>query len=412
MKQLLVIGHVWPEPKTTAAGNRMHQLLRAFLKFGYDITFASTAAKTKYSSDLNLLGISEVDILLNDSSFNDFISELQPHIVLFDRFMVEEQFGWRVAESCPNALRILNTEDLHSLRSHREQCFRRKEDFTIQTWSKTDKAMRELASIYRSDLTLLVSTFELDLLANTLKMNNNLLLHLPFLLQKIGQQELKQWPVFEARKDFICYGNGKHAPNVDALNYLKKDIWPLIRKGLPNANLHIYGAYLPQQVLQMHSPKNGFLVHGWVSDLSTEIQKARLVLAPVRFGAGIKGKLAKAMQNGTPSITTAIGQEGMAKGMPWPGRIADNDIDFATIAQELYLDKHVWSSAQERGVAIINSQYDGKRLEDFFKERIDHLLGNLEEHRGKNVLGAILQHQSMASTKFMGKWIEEKNRKK
>ncbi len=96
-KKLLVIGHVWPEPKTTAAGCRMLQLLETFISFGYEITFASTAAKTEFSLNLNDLGITEAAIVLNHSSFDDFLVNLRPDTVIFDRFMVEEQFATNFA---------------------------------------------------------------------------------------------------------------------------------------------------------------------------------------------------------------------------------------------------------------------------------------------------------------------------
>src|SRR6056297_2554729 len=133
-KNLLVIGYIWPEPTTTAAGCRMQQLLDAFLTFGYDITFASTASKTEYSLDLATLGVNEVAIQLNHSSFDEFVKELSPNVVLFDRFMVEEQFGWRVAEFAPNALSILNTEDLHALRKSREEAHKKNLPFGIKDW--------------------------------------------------------------------------------------------------------------------------------------------------------------------------------------------------------------------------------------------------------------------------------------
>src|SRR6056297_4363571 len=131
-KKILVIGYVWPEPTTTAAGCRMLQLLDAFLTFGYDITFASTASKTQYSLDLAKLGVQEVAIQLNHSSFDEFVKELSPNVVVFDRFMVEEQFGWRLAEFAPNALRILNTEDLHALRKSREDAHKKEQPFRVK----------------------------------------------------------------------------------------------------------------------------------------------------------------------------------------------------------------------------------------------------------------------------------------
>src|SRR5690606_22494590 len=124
IQKLLIIGFVWPEPKSSAAGSRMMQLINAFQSFGYDITFASACAKTDNAFDLKTLNVQTETIQLNHSSFDDFIKQLQPDVVLFDRFMTEEQFGWRVAEHCPTAMRILDTEDLHGLRKGRQQAFK------------------------------------------------------------------------------------------------------------------------------------------------------------------------------------------------------------------------------------------------------------------------------------------------
>ncbi|MCF5226922.1 glycosyltransferase, partial [Pseudomonas syringae] len=92
------------------------QLIQCFLEQDWHITFASPATEGEHRADLISLGIHEVRIALNDSSFDVFVSELQPHVVLFDQFMIEEQFGWRVEQQCPDALRILETSDFQSLR--------------------------------------------------------------------------------------------------------------------------------------------------------------------------------------------------------------------------------------------------------------------------------------------------------
>ncbi|MCB0373694.1 MAG: glycosyltransferase family 4 protein, partial [Muricauda sp.] len=322
MKKLLVIGYVWPEPSTTAAGCRMQQLLEILITFGYQITFASTASKTEYSLDLTSLGIAEAIIELNNPSFDAFLQELQPDAVIFDRFMVEEQFGWRVAEFAPQAIRILNTEDLHALRKAREEAIKEEVDFMLVNWKNHPMTLREVASIYRCDLTLMVSTFEMALLQE-LGIPKQLLLHLPLFFEAISEEATATWPGFEERTDFVTLGNGKHAPNVDALRILKTTSWPLIRDQLPDVQLHVYGAYLPQQVNEWHDPKTGFLVHGWAEDVGRTLQQAKVLLAPLRFGAGIKGKLLDALRNGTPCVTTSIGAEGMFSNENWGGRVAD-----------------------------------------------------------------------------------------
>ncbi len=411
MKKLLVIGQVWPEPRTTAAGNRMVQLLEVFFANNYDITFTSTTSKTEHSHNLKALGAREEQIQLNDRSFDDFVARLNPDVVLFDRFMAEEQFGWRVGEHCPEAVRILNTEDLHSLREYREVCSKQGLNFSVPNWLQHDKTKREIASIYRSDVSLLISSFEKRLLESEVGINNTLLLYLPFMLPKIEESTKVHWPSFEDRTGFISFGNGRHAPNVDSFQQLKQSIWPLIRKKLPEAKLHIFGAYLPQQIKEIHRPKEGFFVHGWVNDLDEQVQHARVVLAPLRFGAGIKGKLTTGMQNGTPSVTTSVGAEGMTQ-QHWPGAIADDPTEIARLAIELYQNQRKWKESQDRGVSIINREYEKESLSQSFFQCLESLSLGLEEHRARNFFGSLLQHQSLNATKYMGKWIEEKHRKK
>jgi len=132
MKKLLVIGFVWPEPKSSAAGSRMLQLIAQFQNQGYDISFASAAKISLNTIDLSSVNITTQKIQLNDSSFDDYIKELYPDVVLFDRFMTEEQYGWRVAEQCPNALRVLDTEDFHGLRKARELALKQNTEVTTE----------------------------------------------------------------------------------------------------------------------------------------------------------------------------------------------------------------------------------------------------------------------------------------
>lgn len=411
MKKLLIIAFVWPEPSSTAAGNRMLQLIQYFLDENYQITVASTAAESSLSMDLAALGIQKAAIQLNHSSFDAFVSELKPDVVLFDRFLMEEQFGWRVAEFAPNALRILDTEDLHSLRHIRKNSFKKGSLFTTDTWLKAAITKREVASIYRSDISLIISSYEMHLLKDVLRMDDSILMYLPFLLALISADEINNWNTFENRKNFICMGNGKHSPNVDAILWLKTEIWPLIRKQLPEANLKIYGAYLPEQIQQMHKPKEGFLVEGWTPDAHEVLQQARVNLAPLRFGAGLKGKLIAAMQNGLPSVTTPIGAEGMHANLDFNGSIAETPETIAQAAVELYTNLNTWEKSQAAGVEIVNSLYDKSAWIEKLDLRITSVLKNLEAHRMRNFTGAMLLHQSMASTKYMSKWIEEKNKR-
>ncbi|AWX46072.1 hypothetical protein HME9304_03104 [Flagellimonas maritima] len=411
-KTVFIIGYIWPEPNTTAAGHRMLQLIHFFNSQDYQITVGSTAVRTEHSFDLDSLGVKTVFLKLNHSSFDTLIKDLQPTFVVFDRFMIEEQFGWRVAEFSPISVRILNTEDLHSLRTVREVCVKKGEQFTMEKWKNHPKTLREVASIYRSDITLLISSYETEILKTELHISEQLLLYLPFHLKRIFSMTRANWPTFEARKDFVSVGNGKHAPNVDSLMVLKGSIWPLIKKALPEAKLFVYGAYLPQQVLEMHNPKEGFYIMGWIEDLEAALQNARVLLAPLRFGAGIKGKLVDAMKNGTPSITTIIGAEGINENSIWNGTITSSMEweGFAEAAVDLYTNKAKWKKAQENGVKIINEIFVKNLWDERLKTHLGTVSNNLDNHRNENIIGKLVQQEALASTKYMAKWIEAKNR--
>lgn len=405
-KKVLIIGYVWVEPNSSAAGSRMLQLIEQFLLNGYEITFASASQKGEKAIDLAKMNINEVTIELNSSSFNDFVIDLQPNIVLFDRFMIEEQFGWRVAENCPNAIRILDTEDLHSLRKIRHEKLKKNKVFKIEDLLTSDISKREIASILRCDLSLIISSFEMELLKNLFKIDEKLVLHLPFLLDRIDAKLLK--PIQE-REHFIFVGTFVHAPNVDAVLQLKKT-WKEIRKQLPKVELHIYGAYPTQQINELHNKKDGFLIKGFTKNVQEKVQKAKVVLAPIRFGAGIKGKLTEAMQYGTPSVTTRVGAEGMHNTLPWNGIIGELD-EFAEKAVELYTNQKLWKESQQNGVKIINQLYDKTILGAKFIQRIEEIQQNITEHRTQNFLGSLLQYQTTNASKYMSKWIELKNKK-
>jgi len=251
VKHLVIIGLVIPEPASTAAGSRMMQLIRVFEENQYKITFLTASNNIEFSEKME---VEKIEI--NNDSFNEKIRNLNPDVVLFDRYVTEEQFGWRVSENCPNALKIIDTEDLHFLREARRKAFVEKRELENEDFIN-DVFKREIASILRCDLSLIISEFEFELLTEKFKINPDILFYMPFLTEKIEKNKT----VFEKRKHFVSIGNFLHEPNWQTV--LKfKSIWKNIRKQLPDVELHIYGAYASQKVFQLHQEKEGFLVKG------------------------------------------------------------------------------------------------------------------------------------------------------
>jgi glycosyltransferase involved in cell wall biosynthesis len=410
-KKLLIIGHNWPEPQSTAAGTRMMQLINVFLKQDYAITFASAVPLEKEDSSLESLGISKTQIALNDAGFDAFVIGLDPTIVLYDRYITEEQYGWRVYENCPNALTILDTEDLHFLRKAREEAVVKKLEWNDDMlFSQTAK--RELASILRCDVSLIISEFEMELLITDFKIDSIQLLYLPFMLNAVSNEQAAAWNSFENRAHFVSIGTFMHKPNIDAVILLHKHVWPRIRKTMPTAQLHIYGSYVTSQIMELHKPLNGFHVLGQTENALETIANYRVLLAPLRYGAGLKGKLMDAMLSGTPAVMTPIAAEGMFGDMQSCGLIEDDPAAFAQAAIKLHEQKEDWHNAVQNGLQVINERFELSAFAKALFSTIQLIQADLTAHRNSHFIGGILHHHTLQSTKYLSKWITEKERNK
>nr|WP_315468563.1 glycosyltransferase family 4 protein [uncultured Undibacterium sp.] len=424
IQKVLYLGYVWPEPNSSAAGSRTMEFLRLFRQQSWQVAFASVAALSPHRADLSALQIEEKQLTLNCDSFDEFVRDYQPDLVVFDRFFTEEQFGWRVERQVPNALRVLDTCDLHSLREARQQilkqqlqaCHNERErhlvlqaecdtSVLVQQMAGSDLAQREIAAIYRCDLSLMISRFETELLRDAFALPAYLLCENNLMLTSVA----KASPDFQQRQGFVSIGNFRHAPNWDAVLYLKQAVWPRLRAKMPDAQIQIYGSYPPPKAIALHQPDQGFHVRGWAEDAQQVMAEARVCLAPLRFGAGIKGKLADAMACGTPSVTTSIGAESMHGDLAWGGVIADQLDDFVDAAILLVSDEAQWQLAQQRGQQILLEHFDRQSAELDFIAAILQAREQQAARRLQNFTGAMLRHHSMKSTQYMSQWIQLKN---
>jgi len=403
-----VIGYVWPEPVSSAAGSHMMSILRLFKQQNWQVEFASPAQQTEHSVKLAAEGILAKSIALNCDSFDIYIADFKPDIVMFDRFMMEEQFAWRVEKNCPDALKILDTEDLQCLRHARQQALKAGREFSSSDLFN-DIAKREIAAILRCDIALIISSYEMQLLADVFKVDASLLCYLPFMIDISKCPEKTN--EFSDRQHFISIGNFRHAPNWDMVLYLQT-IWPLIRQKIPHAECHIYGAYTPPKATALNNPKIGFLIKGRAENVFSVMGNYRVCLAPIRFGAGIKGKLMDAMIMQTPSVTTSLGSEGMYYPHQdvWPGEVVDEALEFANAAIKLYSDEPSWFTSHHQARDLINRRYDSDVLGKVLIKKILATTENLKQHRLNNFTGAMLKHHSMMSTQYMSQWIAEKNK--
>lgn len=405
-KKLLLLAKNWPEPNSTAAGRRTLDLLTIFLNQGYQVHVASAAENTPFQADLSKLGICCHKVLLNDASFDSWITELSPTEVIFDRFVTEEQFGWRVKNQCPEAMTLLDTSDFHALRQARELAFKQQQPVDLYS----ELAIRELSAMVRCDLTLMISEVEINLLQQHFGLNAGQLLYLPFLA---SGDDIQPGPSFDQRQHVVMIGGFKHEPNRDATRWLKQDIWPQLKSLLPNdCELHVYGAYADHAMNQLHNPKQRFFIKGRAEDAMTTLAQYRVNLAPLRFGAGQKGKIFEGWLTGTPTVTTTVGAESMANASQLGYPLTDNPFELAAIAAQAYNDSGYWQTLQQNGFTLLETGFNKSDCVTHFWQQYSNTFARLEQHRARNFWGRVLWQNQHRASEFMSRWIEAKNHNK
>ena len=399
---VVLITYVWPESRSSAAGFRDLNLIEFFLSDGYEVHCLSAANVSEFSDELTAKGVHAHTIQLNSSCFDETIKELDPRIVVFDRFISEEQFGWRVEKACPQALRIMDTQDLHFLRRFRQlevKAGRIDTDYR----SGNPEELRELASLYRSDLTLILSDFELQLLKKHFSIPDNLVHLFPFCYDT----PIAPTP-FQERDNFCFIGNYRHAPNLDGISWFITECWKKIRVDLPKAELHLYGAYPLKELDTLAKKFEGVTVVGSVEDHIEALSRYRVSLAPLRFGAGIKGKILDSWFAGTPVLSTPVGSEGMQSGTDWGGLIGKDSSQLANLGVLLYRNNELWIQTQNAGRRILGELFDRDRNFSELKQRLDLLRLRQTEGRQANFVGSMLRHHHQRSTEYFSRWLEVK----
>lgn len=313
--------------------------------------------------------------------------------------------------------------------------------------------LRELSSIYRSDLSLICSREELRILREDYGVPRDLLAMGSFFYPPAlpragldglsGTMDLDQAPAGrgdqgiggegdQPRKHFVFIGTFKHAPNVDAVMWLSQHIWPQIRSQIPDAECHVYGSYATSAVTALHKPSLGFHVKGHAPDLDM-LWGYRVGLAPLRFGAGIKGKILDSWRHGLPVVTTPIGAEGLCDAPPsrvdgpvpaaagahlcgspestvFRGGLgtAVTAEDLAADAVRLYRDAEIWRQSAEQGRQHLERWFDEDKNGRELLASLEWAFNNRHQQRRNNFVGGMLWMNGQRATEFFSRWLELK----
>ena len=467
---------LWPEPSSSAAGVRTTSLLQNFAStpsLFESVHYGSGAPKpstlTEYAH-LHSLSTHH-DIKLHDVPTNksdvmrDMLSDF-PNLraVLFDRYFAEEAYSFHFHRWKPNVLRILDMQDFHALRLARQDMVETSSKSEYGNWmndelmdrlmacipahgygkrdelqhhttrkrkkgkNASDILLRELTSIHRSDLTLVCSMEEFDVLTEVFNIDPGKLCLAPFFSEENTISYESPAHQFDQRKDFTVLGGLRHPPNVDSIKWLKAEIWPKILDQVPDAKVHIWGSYAPQHIMELNDPTRGFCVYGKLDSLSQELSTRRVLLAPLRYGAGIKGKIVDAWEHGCPVVTTPIGAEGttMSRDLKsctlrsgqstiddtgWGGLVGTEADTIARCAVRLYKDQSMWNEARNNARRLMRIKFNKEKNLAVVNNAIEEALLNRTERRSKDHICSLLWHQSMRATEYFSRWIELKENK-
>lgn len=366
VKKILVVEATTPTPDRDAGSVRVWFTLKGMVDLGYDVTFIPYDLKPlgRYTENIRALGVRA----LTSSEIKTVEEFLEQYGHLIDIAFLYRVHTARlcvpsIKKYAPNAKIIFDTQDLHYLREER--------------WAKLTGDLKGLRAaqftkqseyeIMRSvDMTIVVSLAEQEIVKNEDHSIN--LSIVPLLLDIPGCKN-----PFSKRNDIVFIGGFLHQPNVDAIKYFVSDIWPTVRSKLPDINLLVIGSNVPDEILTLSANDKQIKVVGFVKDLDTYFNQCRLSIAPLRYGAGIKGKIGTSASYGVPCVATTLAVEGMGLVDGVEVIVADDAVQFAEKVIDLYSNEDLWVSVSKGSLDFVQRNYSYEAG----KSRLDALLRSL-----------------------------------
>jgi putative sugar O-methyltransferase len=350
--RVLYIDADTPQPDRNSGSIDAVNMMRLLQRFGCQITYvpeSNFAYRGAYTEALLEMGV-RVAYHPHISSVRAMLEAVQGNfdVVFLCRAYIADRYLGLVRELAPHARIVFYTVDLHFLREEREA--QMSGDAALIAAATRTRAS-ELASIRGSDVTIVLSTYERDLLARELPEAR---VHVLPLLRDIPAALEAPGP--EGRRDILFVGTYQHPPNVDAAIFFARAVWPLLRPRLPGARLLLVGSEVTPEVTAL-AAEDGVEVLGFVQDLDALMARVRVSVAPLRYGAGLKGKVASALQAGLPTVATTIAAEGMALRDGHDILIADTPEEMAAAVLRLHEDDALWRALAAQGFDFVRREY-------------------------------------------------------
>jgi glycosyltransferase involved in cell wall biosynthesis len=369
--RVVVIDHYVPEPDQDSGSVRMHALLGLLRKQGYAVTFVpdNRHRSEPYTSDLQQLG---VEVFYGDQALEEHLTALEPEIcaVIVSRPSVAWRYMAMLREVLPEAPVFYDTVDLHHQREEARSALEARSGTGIT------KAWRELElGLVRScDATFVVSTTEQQVLQ-----------------QEVPDADIRLLPNVhvpvpdapgpaERQRELLFVGGYRHHPNIDAVQWFVSEVLPRVKRAAPDVRVTVVGSNPPPSVTELDG--NGVDVLGWVQDLDPLLARARVFIAPLRYGAGIKGKVGQSLSHGLPVVTTSVGADGMGLQDGVHARVADDAQGFARAVVDLLDDDAQWLALASAGRKLVDERFGPTAVERLLDEAF--LSANVDRTRGRD----------------------------
>jgi GT2 family glycosyltransferase/glycosyltransferase involved in cell wall biosynthesis len=347
-RRVLVVDACMLTPDQDAGSMRMQQIIEILVDLGCKVTFApdNLEYRQPYVSTLQQLGV-EVEFHPYMRSISILLGTRGDEfdIVMLSRHYVAARHIDAVRVFAPHALLVFDTVDLHFLREERLA-----ELNASATAKRTAEAKRneELALIRKADMTLVVSPFEKTLL-------ESLVPGAQVALLSTIHEALDDDKPFAARQGLLFVGGFRHPPNTDAVIWYGKEVLPRLRQRLPGVKTYVAGIDPPPSISALAA--EDFVIAGHVPDLTPYLTGCRLSVSPLRYGAGVKGKVNHAMSYGLPVVGTTPSIEGMHLTPGVDVLVADDAQSFVEAIVRAYHDEALWTELSKAGRANIRRHF-------------------------------------------------------
>lgn len=351
--RVVIVDHMVPRFDHDAGSVRMLALVSILIELGFVVTFVprNQAKFEPYTEYLQQMG---VEVLYGHVLLGSHLRGIGRDLMLciLSRPNVACDFIGTVRAHVPWATIVYDTVDLHYVRERRYG-----EIFGDEGACKASEATREieLAMVRAADITLTVSTEERDTLLS--EVPDATICVVPCI--HVGQPAPMDR---DQRHGLLFVGSFMHDPNRDAAHHLVQEVMPLIRRHLPGVQLTIAGSNPTPDIeaLATHDVE----VRGWVPALGPLYDQSRIFVAPLRYGAGMKGKIGESLSHGLPTVTSTVGAEGMDFVHGQHVLIADDAASFADQVVRLYNDRGLWDRLAEQGRTHVQSRYSPETVRE------------------------------------------------